>query len=922
VAEAVAAFLDDAAVNIDLRATWIIVPTRQSARRLREALTVRAAARCQAVLGARLLTPESLLAALVEPAAAPAAANAWDVRIAWQAVLAELAADACPDLLPEARPDDPYWRRTLAAGLRQLRRLLGENGLDCAAVARSGHAREEAGRWRDLAELEQRFRAVLRASGLRDRDDLRAATALRPAWPPELRRIVLAATPDPLPLILHALAARPATLSLDVLIAAPPEEADAFDAWGRPVASWTSRPLPLAATALHSAANSQAQARAIASALARLASTAGTVAIAVGAPASTALLGETLATAGIASHEPAGRPLRDCEWLRWLALLQRFGEQPAFATLQQLVRLPLSTAALCKACAAPPESIFGELDAFASQHLPGDLHAARHLPASALVTRVLDTLAGWRRQVRDGGLPALRELLNQAAAARLDGLDPAVAAQRRGEAEKLAVHLDAAAAAASRHRIQDIHTILEWLVEIAGAEMLYAAPDPAAIPLQGWLEMLWEPAPALVLADFADGMVPAHVRGDLFLPDRLRTRLGLRDNAVRHARDAYLFTALQACRPAGAVAVWVPRTDAAGEPLKPSRLLLQVAEAELPARIRHLFRDIDPEPPAPAASLAWRWRIPVVPPPARLRVTAFRDYLDCPFRFYLRHVLGWRDTVEPDPDELDALGFGDLAHSVLQQFGRDPGLADCADAGQLREALRDLLATEARRRFGAGPSLALSLQLDSLGERLGTFAGAQASHRADGWRILACEQVLGELGDPGLALPVSGRIDRIDQHEQRGDLLLLDYKTGDNAANPVDTHRAGLPRDPAEQPLAWALWPGERHRWRDLQLPLYAIVAESHYNRPALPGYFNLPRNLDGVGIAAFAEWTPQLAASARACATGVAEAVRAGAFWPPRRKPAHDDYAAWFMGRAPAETVVWGRDLRDLRDLRDVRDG
>ncbi|MEJ1972991.1 MAG: hypothetical protein WDM96_11190 [Lacunisphaera sp.] len=107
----------------------------------------------------------------------------------------------------------------------------------------------------------------------------------------------------------------------------------------------------------------------------------------------------------------------------------------------------------------------------------------------------------------------------------------------------------------------------------------------------GW-SCCGEDAPHLVVAGLNDGRVPEAVTGDAFLPEALRVRLGLKTNEARFARDAYQLAALAASRPAGAgrLDLLVGKVSAAGDPLRPSRLLLLCADAELPKRVAALFR--------------------------------------------------------------------------------------------------------------------------------------------------------------------------------------------------------------------------------------------------------------------------------------------------------------------------------------------
>ncbi len=139
-------------------------------------------------------------------------------------------------------------------------------------------------------------------------------------------------------------------------------------------------------------------------------------------------------------------------------------------------------------------------------------------------------------------------------------------------------------------------------------------PD-GAVELQGWLELLFEDAPHLVVAGFNDGRVPEAIAGDPFLPEALRTKLGLKTNGARLARDAYVLTALDACRRAGGrLDLLVGKASAIGDPLRPSRLLLQCSDAELPgAGGMSCSSDLAAGRAGPSWRRAWQLRPPRVP---------------------------------------------------------------------------------------------------------------------------------------------------------------------------------------------------------------------------------------------------------------------------------------------------------------------
>ena len=130
---------------------------------------------------------------------------------------------------------------------------------------------------------------------------------------------------------------------------------------------------------------------------------------------------------------------------------------------------------------------------------------------------------------------------------------------------------------------------------------------------------------------------------------------------------------------------------------------------------------------------AWRLRPREKAAPGQLSVTAFRDYLRCPFRFYLARVLGMR-AVDAAKTEMDALDFGDLCHGALEAMGRAPALRDCTEARTLREFLLAELDRIVRLRFGleGNEELTLPADLAQTMERLPFAVGKPSSGRKGG----------------------------------------------------------------------------------------------------------------------------------------------------------------------------------------------
>jgi ATP-dependent helicase/nuclease subunit B len=332
---------------------------------------------------------------------------------------------------------------------------------------------------------------------------------------------------------------------------------------------------------------------------------------------------------------------------------------------------------------------------------------------------------------------------------------------------------------------------------------------------------------------------------------------------------------------------------------------LRCADDLLPGRVNFLFRDTELPRSGPDWTRAWKLEPKKLPPPAKVAVTALRDYLNCPFRFYLRRVLEM-EAVDPAKNELNALDFGILCHDALEAMGRDPGARESTDAAVLRNFLVHELERLMRNRYGTDLTVPLVIQQESARQRLGMVAEIQARERASGWRIEAVEKKF-TLTISGLV--VAGKIDRIERNGDTGELRVLDFKTSDQAVQPRDVHFRSV-REGENFP-EWAGWKSASRQqvWADLQLPLYrqAIFLETGIF-PAC-GYFNLPKAASETELAMWDDITPELQEAAWSCAEGISAAIRAGIFWPPRelhgREAEQDDFAALFQ-RGAGASVAW----------------
>jgi len=878
---------------LNLSGVLVVVPTRQAGRRLREGLAAHAHTRGKAVFPPKVLPPETL-AGLGAPTAGVATRLA--SLLAWISVLRGMPLDDFRAVFPVDPPARDFsWARRLAIQLLNLQATLAEGGLRMADVcARAGKDFPELERWQQLAVLEGYYDQELAARSLRDAQAAKLAFAAGPLLPPGIRRIILLGTPDPLPLATRILARHAEHMDVEVVVYGPGDEAPQalFDDWGRPRAEvWDQRLLNWAGFEEHVrlCPDPATQAEEIIALAQDYPAPEGVLAIGVADAEILPPLEDGFGRVGIPAYNPEGRPRRRDGLHALLALLAEFAREDLFAPAAALLRCAdvLDWLGRNNGPEFSAANLLAELDDLQAEHLPPTVAAAAaHAKKFPAAVAALTALGGLRRTLVLGEFPGnvlavLQALFNGR------GVAPDSPLVASAEAwQEVASETGRALALFPGLTLAE-----SWEVALGQfAESMRFDPKPAgALELNGWLELMWEDAPHLVVAGVNDGRVPDAVAGDAFLPEALRGRLGLKTNAMRFARDAYLLAALAPARAQGGqLDLLLGKVSAAGDPLRPSRLLLRCADSELPRRVGFLFREVGTVQASLPWTRAWQLRPPVRPPRPALSVTALRDYLACPFRFYLRHVLRM-EPVDLAKAELDARDFGTVLHGALQAMGENEKLRDCTDEALLRDALLAVFERTIRIRYGAELTLPLVVQFESARQRLRKAAEVQARENAAGWRI---ERVEWGFAFPLGGLTVRGKIDRIDRHAD-GRVRLLDYKTSDSPASPVAAHLG--PVGPDDTTPAWArvTVQGRERAWRDLQLPLYRRAVAAELGAAAECGYFNLPKAAGDTAVSLWEDCTPELQTAAEACALRIAAAVAAGEFWPPAERAGRDD-ADW----------------------------
>lgn len=891
--------------QLDLSGVVLAVPGGRVGRRLLEIL-VEHAEKQHCALSPPTIVTVGRLPELLYQARKPFASDLVQ-QLAWVHAVRCCESPECRQILP-ALLDGGSLSESLALGnlLARLHRELAADALDFDAVAACGVRlpgfREQA-RWQALAQIQRQYLEGLDRLELWDLQTARLF-AIRHAECHTDARIVLVGLADlnqSQRLMLDQVADQ-----VTALVFAPAALADRFDEHGclRPEA-WQEEVLSITSDQIEIVGDPADQAAAALRAIAGWEGRYSAQDIVVGVPDDRVVpyLQQQFDECHVRSRYGAGLPLARSSPYRLLAAVADYVESPRFSAMAALVRHPAVGSWLAG------QGFSGDwlspLDQFFSDHLPYALGDSAEVRASPLpctgegpgvraarsetdkkceqtaadlhaaINHLASPFRGDAKPLDQWGKPIVDLLVQMF---DRGPLDPAVEPDRTVlatcEHVQKVLQEQAAVPAALMPRVAGGEAIRLVLRHLDSATVAPLA-DHSAIELLGWLELPLDDAPAMIVTGMNEGIVPSSLNADLFLPNHVRRALGIEDNDRRWARDVYALAMLAASRET--LRLIAGRRTADGDPLAPSRLLLCCDDASLGPRVASFFRGEAVTAPVPLGTLKPGreesvLKIPLPHPLERpitsMRVTEFKDYLACPYRYYLRHVLRL-ESLGDGAEELDGAAFGSLGHAVLDAFGRSPACAS-TDAQLIEATLNDALERTVKAWY-PGSLAAVLVQVEQLRARLRAFAQWQAGWARQGWRIEYVERQIQEGQAPlvvdGEPMYLRGRIDRIDVNTATGKRVVLDYKFSDTATTPDKAHR-------------------KSDEWIDLQLPLYRhLVQALEIREPAGLGYVVLPKDTSKVG-ASLAPWTDAELAAADRAAEGVVRGVRAERFWPPA-KPA-----------------------------------
>ncbi|MCO8123976.1 PD-(D/E)XK nuclease family protein [Stieleria sp. TO1_6] len=902
--------------RLDLSGWLCVLPSAQSRARLEELLAGAAATQQWVYSPPEILTTGDLAESLYKPER-PIAIE-FEQTLAWARVLRAQSADRLRPVLPVLPETDSLgpWLE-LAGTLRRLSADLATHDVTFLEVQEISETDAERARWRLLQELADDYLSELEQAGLSDQHVQRRRAVERKTVQCN-RAIALIGTSD-----LNESLAKvvwQVNSELIALIAAPSDSQQRFDELGRlKTESFSDWELPIRDDQLIAAADIADQTAAVAQIVTEFATEHPPAEIAIGVTDGSHVdpLELQLDGAGFSTYRHVGWTVSASAIGRLIELTATVIQRPTWRSLAALVR----HGDVHRMLASHPEFVkhdyLVDLDQLLANHFPINLadplpsKAIEHYPAAiALKDHVLQWLsplmptapkpnsktqpvtrpiAQWCVNLSQW-LDSIYPVDDDGVIQGTVGSSTTANRQRTHQALRTARDLIQRFAKLSQHLDLPV-TAGSALETVAGrlADQRFGQQrQPDDLPIHGWLDLSLDDSPAMVVLGLNHPFVPSAVTSDPFLPGALRTKLRIADNDRRYARDVYAMQLMLATRKE--IKFIVGKNAADGSPTPPSRLLAAAPPQDLARRIRNLLSGDRPQ-----HRLSHRWDNPIektelpIPqihvtqcPVQSMSVTAFKSYLECPYRFYLRHVLKLK-PIDDSANELAANQFGDLIHGAVENFGESDDKSE-TDEQRIFAALKHHLAEYAALNYGDHAETAVQLQIKQAERRLRKVATEQALRISQGWVIHATEAAVEDSDGAGITIDgkrmrLRGRFDRIDRNTNTGQWAILDYKT--HGHKPEKKH---LAKDPAT---------GEQI-WIDLQLPLYRMMVP--YLGIEVPpqevqlGYFNVSDKDDETKIN-LATFTEPLMEEAERLIEDCVRRIFACDFAPTSGRVMYDDY-------------------------------
>jgi len=897
------------------------------------------------MLSAMIVTPDHFFST---GTSGPKTASPALSKIIWTKVLTSAGLSKYKHLFPgksiRENHDKFMWSLNTGEIVDRLRQELADGEYTIQNVIdKLGSELEEIDRWNDLAQLEKLYLDELEALKLEDACTAKMRRASAPEADPSVKRIIVVAVPDPSLLAIRSLEKLSETIPLEILVYAPEEMKNTFDDWGRPIPEeWAKMNVDIPDWADNVfVESSPAMQSSRVKKLIESDSTFGPLDITIGVPdiSAVSFLKNDLLSLDMPAFDPSDVAFETHTLYRLIEYFHGLLQASTYESAATLMRHPAYLRYLDEKHGIKALELLTQLDCFQNFYLPPAfermLEPFAKNPKGAHDYHNDFTLLGRALKVMNDHVAmfgketfehAWRTFLKEVY--ETHKIDQSIVDDRDFEN----------AAAIVEQTLRELRDAPESIMTLTNTQAstvfmrrlreqkFHRERTDETVDLQGWLELPWSDAPFLLVTGMNEDFVPGGSLSDVFLPDSLRVKLNLRHDPARFSRDIYLMRCMiESRRKNGRVCFIAGKKGMTGDPLKPSRLMFRCEDKELPQRAELFFKEMRDETSRPGTEVFFKLdpalaaKDDELPDRKKINVTSFSTYLNCPFRFYLKNILGMEELGD-EKTGIDSLDFGSIVHTVLEEMGKETKLWACPNADELATSLEQLARQYTAARFGSPLPLAVQVSLESAVQRLTTFARCQIQLVREGWKVVATEQRIKDFKYHRGFL-ITGKIDRIDRNDRNGKIRIIDYKTSDSASDPREAH-IGTRKPETPEYNCVSIAAGNRRpsirKWTNLQLPLYHLL---HTGGESLDAnielaYFNLPKAVSATGTRVWKDFNAEIMKSAVICIKGVLESVDNSIFWPPAESTKFkDEFDRIFIHEAGRnfEVKTWQKNFKGL---------
>ena len=332
-----------------------------------------------------------------------------------------------------------------------------------------------------------------------------------------------------------------------------------------------------------------------------------------------------------------------------------------------------------------------------------------------------------------------------------------------------------------------------------------------AIDVTGWLEVVLDDSSVIFLCDINEGILPKVKTSDIFLPDKLRAKLGMSCGEDVIRRDRY-YLRLLLDRDAKTY-LFACRQSLDGTYRTISRLLCDESEDPIDRAkyVEEFYAKVQSESANLYATLFLpKFEKGSLPDPLMRTIQAsmtsisasnLNAFRECPFKFALRQIGVQSDSLTFR--EMAPNIYGTLAHHVMQKFAEAKIAGSLpSDEESMNAFFAETLRSVCRKFFGTSVPPLANFQIMQLQEKLTLFTHEHMNWEKEGWEIVMAEKKF-EKEIKGVKL--TGKLDRLDRNTaSQNSICVIDYKTSAAAKS-------------------------EKEMLEDLQLPAYLKLLEESF---------------------------------------------------------------------------------------------